>query len=175
MQKHLMAPAIATAMALSLGIQTSTARAQEVSNSSNSSSSSTAKMPESSGQQELSLADILDLRMTAIASGTLKPLNKTPAVATVITAADIKAMGIRTWAEAIDTVPGLHIATGTVYGEKILIRGIASFFNPEVLVMINGVPTTSIVRGDRNGYRNLINLSAVSRIEIIRGPGSALY
>ncbi|HND85244.1 MAG TPA: TonB-dependent receptor, partial [Pseudobdellovibrionaceae bacterium] len=170
MQKHLMAPAIATALALSLGVQTSIARAQDAS------SASTAKMPESSGQQELSLADILDLRLSTIASGTIKPIAKAAAIATVITAKDIEAMGARTFEEALDKVPGLHVSnSAAIMSPKILVRGSVSTYNPEILVMINGVPFTSLVKGDRFDQLGVLPVSMISRIEVIRGPGSALY
>lgn len=124
---------------------------------------------------ELSLSDILELRVTSLASGTALPIHLAPAVTTVITQADIKAMGARTFEEVIDTIPGVHTTMGPVGASRYYIRGVATTYNPETLVMVNGFPITSSVRGERNGRMGVLPVSVISRIEVIRGPGSALY
>jgi len=124
---------------------------------------------------ELSLSDILELRLTTLATGTAKPLNLAPSVASVITAADIEAMGARTFEDVIDTVPGVHVTMGPVGAARYIIRGVATVYNPETLVMINGVPITSVTKAERNGRMGALPVSMISRVEVIRGPGSALY
>lgn len=124
---------------------------------------------------ELSLSDILELRVTALATGTAMPVHLAPSVTTVISAADIKAMGARSFEEVIDTVPGMHTTMGSFGAPKYYIRGMATLYNPETLVMVNGFPISSSVRGDRNGKMAVLPVSMISRIEVIRGPGSALY
>ncbi|CAN5755157.1 hypothetical protein BH20PSE1_BH20PSE1_23380 [soil metagenome] len=57
-------------------------------------------------------ADILDTlsseQAVTVATGYEKPINLAPAVATVITAEDIKRMGATTIEEALESVPGLQ-------------------------------------------------------------------
>ena len=117
-----------------------------------------------------------DEEMISIASGYSQPVSKAPSVATVITAEDIKAMGATELSEVLESVPGLHVSRRTVgYNPKFLIRGIETEFNPQILVLINGIPITNIFHGDRNQVWGGMSIEAISRVEVIRGPGSAIY
>lgn len=112
----------------------------------------------------------------SIATGSSLPLRRAPAVATVLTAEDIAASGANDLAQILETVPGLHVARSTqVSTPMYVIRGISLGFNPQVLVLVNGVPQTVAFEGNRGGGVQGISLDNVSRIEVIRGPGSALY
>ena len=42
-------------------------------------------------------------------------------------------------------------------------------------MLINGIPITNLFQGDRNLVWGGMPVEAISRIEVIRGPGSALY
>ncbi|GAB6039481.1 TonB-dependent receptor plug domain-containing protein [Endothiovibrio diazotrophicus] len=111
-----------------------------------------------------------------LATGTAKPLSRAPAVATVITADDIEAMGANELDEVLESVPGLHVSAHPIaYNALYQIRGIASEFNPQVLMMVNGFPITSIFHGDRGNVWGGMPVAAIQRIEVVRGPGSALY
>ncbi|MDD5760117.1 MAG: TonB-dependent receptor plug domain-containing protein, partial [Desulfobulbaceae bacterium] len=115
-------------------------------------------------------------RLLVTATGSQKPVHLAPSVASVITADDIKAMGATTLDEALETVPGFHVEpSGTSYLTSIWsIRGIHTALNPQVLMLVNGVPFTSNFTGSRySGYQ--MPVAMVSRIEVVRGPGSALY
>ncbi len=117
-----------------------------------------------------------DEEMISIATGSRQTIAKAPAVATVITAEDIKAMGATDLDEVLETVPGLHIARSvTGYNPIYTIRGIFSQFNPQVLVLINAIPITNLFVGDRNQIWGGMPVEAIARIEVIRGPGSAIY
>ncbi|MDC1513746.1 TonB-dependent receptor [Porticoccaceae bacterium] len=112
----------------------------------------------------------------SIATGSTQPIAKAPAVASVITANQIRAMGARDIDQILETVPGLHISRDVIgYNPQYLFRGISSDFNPQVLMLINGIPITNLFQGDRNVVWGGMPVEAISRIEIIRGPGSALY
>ncbi|MDP2229089.1 MAG: TonB-dependent receptor [Moraxellaceae bacterium] len=114
-----------------------------------------------------------------IATGTPKPLSAAPAMATVITASELAAMGARDIGDALQAVPGLHVSNGSFnYGARYFIRGIVSTYNPHTLVLINGIPMTSLFAGDR-GERAAgiygMPIERLERIEIVRGPGSSVY
>src|SRR3972149_7028667 len=51
-----------------------------------------------------------DEEMISIATGKTQPIARAPAVASVITAADIKAMGATDLDQVLETVPGLHVS-----------------------------------------------------------------
>ena len=110
-----------------------------------------------------------------IATGVVQPIAKAPAVASVITASEIKSMGATDIDQILETVPGLHVSRSPIYNPLFVFRGIHSDFNPQVLILVNGVPLSNLFHGDRNLVWGGMPVEAISRIEVIRGPGSALY
>ncbi len=112
--------------------------------------------------------------VTALGLG--KSLRRAPAIASVITAEEIKLMGALDLDEVLENVPGLHVSLSglnrldSVYS----IRGIHSGFNPHVLLLINSVPVQYSLAGGRPA-RFKLPVSSVEKIEVIRGPGSAIY
>ena len=117
-----------------------------------------------------------DKSSVSIATGSRQPLRRVPAVATVITAQDIAAMGATDLDEVLETVPGIHVGRSNQgYPPLYLIRGIYSEFNPQTLVLQNGLPMTTLFVGNRGNVSPGWPIDNIARIEIIRGPGSALY
>lgn len=117
-----------------------------------------------------------DKSMISITTGSSQPIVRAPAVATVITAQDIEAIGATNLDEVLETVPGLHVSHSTIaYAPIYTIRGIGTQYNPEVLLLTNGIPMTSVFAGDRGNVWGGLPVEDIARIEIIRGPGSALY
>ena len=130
----------------------------------------------SQGDEQALLQLYGDEEMISIATGSLQPIAKAPATTTVITAKDIKAIGATDLDEVLETVPGLHVARSNVgYNPIYTIRGIYSDFNPQILVLINGIPITNLFQGDRSEVWGGMPVEAIARIEVIRGPGSAVY
>jgi len=126
-------------------------------------------------EEELALA-YGDKASISIATGSRQSLRRAPAVATVITAQDIAAMGATDLDEVLEGVAGIHVGRNNqAYNPLYLIRGIFSEFNPQTLVLLNGVPLTTMLVGNRGIGMVGMPLENVARIEIIRGPGSALY
>lgn len=116
------------------------------------------------------------IRVTSLATGTETPLDKAAAVATVITEADIIAMGARDIEEVLETVPGMHISRNPIdYTPKYNIRGITSAYGAETLILINGIPISSLYLGTPSFVWAGMPVKAIKKIEVIRGPGSALY
>ncbi|MCK9199610.1 MAG: TonB-dependent receptor [Gallionella sp.] len=115
--------------------------------------------------------------LVSIATGNEMELRRAPSVASVITAEDIKSMGAKDLDEVLETVPGFHVSRSSInYASTYQIRGIGSpSTNPQVLMLQNDIPMNSIYRGDKGKSWGGLSLENVARIEIIRGPGSALY
>lgn len=112
----------------------------------------------------------------SIATGNKKLIHRAPSVATVITARQIEEMGALTVAEALSTVPGLHVYPSPFnrLNQSFSLRGIHTDQNPQVLFLVNGLPVREEYTGARPQTLRL-PVHAVSRIEVIRGPGSAVY
>jgi len=129
-----------------------------------------------SQEQEALLGIYGDADTISIAAGVRQPIASAPAVATVITAETITAMGASDIDEVLELVPGLHVSRSHIgYNPIYIFRGINSRYNPQVLVLINGIPITNLHLGDRGNSWGGMPVEAIARIEIIRGPGSALY
>jgi outer membrane receptor protein involved in Fe transport len=112
----------------------------------------------------------------SIATGALQPLGRAPAVATVITAEDIRAMGAVDLDEVMETVPGMHVARNYISNTaNYVMRGMYDLNNTHILLLQNGIPMTTMFLGNKGGVWGGLPLENIARIEIIRGPGSALY
>src|SRR5674476_107830 len=126
-------------------------------------------------EDELALA-YGDKSFVSIATGSKQPIARAPSVATVITAEDIQAIGAADIDEVLETVPGLHVARSPLgYDPIYIIRGISTQYNPQVLMLVNGIPITGVTFGDRSIVWGGMPVENIARIEVIRGPGSALY
>ena len=124
---------------------------------------------------DLSLEELVNLEVT-ISTGIDQPLHEAPSVAAVITAADIRAIGATDLDEVLDTVAGLHVSRRSfAYEPTYIFRGVYSDNNSQVLFLINGIPITNVFAGDRSQVWAGMPVNAIERIEVIRGPGSALY
>ncbi|OWW22705.1 TonB-dependent receptor plug domain-containing protein [Noviherbaspirillum denitrificans] len=130
---------------------------------------------QSSEEDDLALA-YGDKASISIATGSQQTIARAPAVATVITAKDIEAMGATDLDQALERVPGLHVSVSSLaYHPIYSFRGIFTSYNPQVLMLVNGIPITNVFVGDRGLGWGGFPLENVARIEVIRGPGSALY
>jgi len=123
----------------------------------------------------LALADSA-VATTSIATGGLQTLRRAPAVASVITAAEIRAMGATDLDQILETLPGVHVnRMPNSNSPQYVIRGIASAYNPQVLMLQNGVPITTAYMGNKGNIWGGYPVEHIARIELLRGPGSALY
>lgn len=113
------------------------------------------------------------------ASGYEQKITDAPASITVITAEDFKTKRITSVADALSDVEGVDISptAGKTGGLNIRIRGMDSEYT---LVLIDGRRQNSTGDITPNGFGESNNsfippVSAIERIEIIRGPASTLY
>lgn len=117
-----------------------------------------------------------DATTISLATGGRQPLRRAPAVATVITADDIAAMGATHLDQVLETVAGLHVNVApSMRNTLYVVRGVFSLQTPQVLVLQNGLPITVLLTGGRGNLSAGPAVENIARIEVIRGPGSALY
>jgi len=109
------------------------------------------------------------------ATKTPKKLENVPAVVTVVTSEDIETIPAKTVGDLLADLPGVYSnepqGEGLVTPQSITISGIG--FAGETLILLDGqkinTPFTDYA------YLTTIPVRAVERIEVIRGPFSALY
>jgi len=124
----------------------------------------------------LSLEDLQSVQVT-VATGKPQLSVEAPGIISVITSKEIDYWGYQSVAEAIDTLPGVYCIDDGL-SPNCGMRGINGGFrgySKVFKVMINGHPVS--FRSDSNNYlgSELIPINVVKRIEVIRGPASAVY
>lgn len=117
-----------------------------------------------------------DKTFVSVATGHKQTLRRAPSVATVITAQEIEAMGATDLDEILETVPGLHVSrSANIYAPLYVMRGVYSLYLPQVLMLQNGIPITTQYVGNKGNIWGGYPVEHIARIEVLRGPGSALY
>ncbi len=109
-----------------------------------------------------------DLYTVSIASRKAEPLRRAPAAVTVIQGKALSSY--RTLAEVLRHVPGFFVDRNELH-ERIFLRGIPNSF----LVMMDGVPFASDASTVAYPRGMEMSLDYIEKIEIIRGPGSAMW
>jgi outer membrane receptor protein involved in Fe transport len=95
----------------------------------------------------------------------------------VVTAADIKEHGYRTLADVLRTLPGFYVSNDRNYS-YIGVRGFSrpGDWNSRILLLLNGLRTNDNVYDLAYiGEEFSVDVDLIERVEVIRGPGSALY
>jgi iron complex outermembrane receptor protein len=132
-------------------------------------------LPETRAQSEFEQT-FGDIETVSIATGRSQSIQTAPSVASVITAEDIQNSGARDLVDILRQVPGFYLGqTTNALAPVLAVRGFTSAFNQTTLIMIDGIPQNELALGDRFTALGKIPLDSIDRVEVIRGPGSALY
>ena len=119
------------------------------------------------------LLQVLDQK-TEIATKTKMNVDFVPGMVTVLYGEDLLARGISSVEKAIELIPSVELSFSSDGQSQVFIRGIGSSFSSgKIKVLLNGVPFNSTLSATTTALRLPIEL--VDRIEVIRGPGSAIY
>jgi len=122
-------------------------------------------------EETLEVLETVWAEETSIASRVVSSIAEAPSVVTVITAQQIRDMGARTLQDVLKTVLGFDALPYDISG----FPNETFFSNLSVLVLHNGARMNGYYTGTSSGTEYQIFLENVERIEIIAGPGSALY
>ena len=105
-------------------------------------------------------------------SGTL---NRVPGSLSVLTDKSISAWDANSMATTINSLPGVSMQSGTYATSRIVIRGMGSrtpYNTNRIKFYLNDIPITS---SDGVSNPEDIDLQMIDRLEIVKGPASALY
>ncbi|MBI2946085.1 MAG: TonB-dependent receptor [Verrucomicrobia bacterium] len=121
-----------------------------------------------------SLEDLGKIKVTTV-SRKSESLSRAPAAIYVIRPEEIRRSGINSLPELFRTVPGMEVAQANSHQWAITVRGFNSIFANKLLVLMDGrtlyTPTFSGVYWEETDTV----LEDIDRIEVIRGPGAALW
>jgi len=119
----------------------------------------------------LSMDDLMSLKIK-ISTNADQTLSRAPSVVSVITSEDIRATGATNLSDVLQGIPGITIRSN-LFG----FRPFATFRGADskhTLLMVNGAPLKDLVWASGIFYKGLPT-NMIERVEIIRGPGSALF
>ena len=126
--------------------------------------------------EDLSLEDLLNTKITT-ASKFSQRVSESPSSATVIRREEIRSHGWHNLHEALVGVRGFEISSATDY-RYLGLRGFSQpgDYNMRILLLIDGIPTNDGVFDQAMiGSEFPLDINLVDRIEVVPGPGSALY
>lgn len=122
------------------------------------------------------LEDLLNVKVISASRQARRP-SDSPAVMAVITRSEIRRLGYRSVAEALAQVPGLHGLDDHLRVDVGVrgVRGGLRATNRILKVMVDEQPIAFRPDGSVSLGPELVPMEAVERIEVLRGPASALY
>ena len=138
-------------------------------------------------QDTTDLAELRNLKAETEASELQKKLNEnvgaaskkalasreTPGIVSVITEEDISRNGARDMMDVLRLVPGFDFASDVNFVTGLTLRGAWSL-EGKILVLLDGMELNDLMY-QNVAFFNRFPIDLIHRIEIIRGPGSAVY
>jgi outer membrane receptor for ferrienterochelin and colicins len=104
-------------------------------------------------------------------------VSEAPASISIITATDIHRYGYRTFSDILRSIPGFYVTYDRNY-DYLGVRGfgLSGNYNTSILVLVDGQRLNeNVYSGAGIGTDFPISIDLIARIEVVRGPGSALY
>lgn len=121
--------------------------------------------------------EIDSIETTTFLSPARLPQSKhsTPSGLTVITAADIKNLGISKIPELMRLVPGMRMTQANGWDYRISYHGTSAFRPRRMSVLVNGNPVFRSAFQQVDWTRFPLSISDIARVEIVRSPSGASY
>ncbi len=125
---------------------------------------------------DLSIEELMEVPLEVSGSLTGTTRRKIPSTVTTITRSDIRHCGARSLDELLEIyVPNLQIAIHMHEFQHLGIRGINTDKEDKYLLLVNGRVMNERFTYGAISERDLPMLTDIHHVDIIRGPGSALY
>ncbi|MEO0312036.1 MAG: hypothetical protein RIQ89_1693 [Bacteroidota bacterium] len=134
--------------------------------------SATKPPTENQGFYDLSLEELMNIPVT-VASSTALSNRESPGIITTITASEIAAIGANDLIDVLKTIPGFNFGVDVCGVVGLMIRGNWAQ-EGKVLMIIDGLRINEEAYGTLQ-FGNHFSVDQIEKIEIIRGPGSAMY
>lgn len=122
----------------------------------------------------LSLADLATIEIAAKRKQTIY---SSPSTVSTVSRSQLQQLGINDLQTLLNFIPGFQSSRDVEQGtaNRITARGRSTALSESVLVQIDGNRINDLYTGGISIINRLLNIGNIERIEIIRGPGSALY
>ncbi len=129
---------------------------------------------------ELDLEALLETAQVEVSVATRRAasVERAPGAVTVVTEAQIRALGARTLEDVLRALPGFDVLRDTLGRPRIVVRGAglsAGAGGDEVLLLLNGERLNEALTGSATSVNLELSVEHVARIEVWRGTASALY
>ncbi len=118
--------------------------------------------------------DVYQETVITASRGAQSPLDS-PNSTTIVTRQDIRLSGMTRIPELLRRVAGMDVMQITGGDENVSMRGFNSRLANKLLVLVNGRTVKNDVLGSTFWEALSIDVDQIERIEVVRGPGSALY
>ena len=128
---------------------------------------------------QMSIEDLMNVKVETVygASKFLQKTSDAPASVTIVTSEEIERYGYRTLAEILSSVRGFYV----IYDRNYTYVGVRGFsrpgdYNARILFLIDGHrDNDNIFDGAYVNTEFPVDIDLIDHVEIIRGPGSAVY
>ncbi|MBN2383816.1 TonB-dependent receptor [bacterium] len=127
-------------------------------------------------EQVMDLELFLDEDMYVVTSSKMKQkITESPSAVTVISKEDIERIGATNIIDILRMVPGVEVYIKTYSDMDVGIRGFNYDENPKVMVLLDGHRINTPFHSGMQWAQVPITLEDIEKIEVVRGPASAMY
>lgn len=122
----------------------------------------------------LSLEELMQVDVS-IATKTLVKTDDVPGMVSVVLSSDLVDRGYDNLWQSLAGLPGIQISIDSTGSKQLVVRGVGKTYSSgKVKMLLNGVPMNSTINANAEALMSL-PIQQIERIELIRGPGSAVH
>jgi outer membrane receptor protein involved in Fe transport len=133
--------------------------------------------PKAVDPSTMDLEQLMKIEIVVAGSKRAQEARDVASFVSVVSSAEIREHGYRTLADVLRTLPGFYVSNDRNYS-YIGVRGFSrpGDFNSRILLLLNGLRTNeSVYDLAYIGEEFSVDVDMIERVEVIRGPSSALY